>query len=323
LAAVVTDAGGVNAQPDVWGPHLPLAVLVGGGGPFTLAPARRAAAPPRPGDWMVAVWRSAGGPAFAAGNFRQTVSDTCGLTNVQELSSSLSFNRNMLGGGVFDLDGGLLAMILPCRSGFSAVAVESIAAMLDHEATIQQRLLGRYGLGIGTLNADEQRHFDTTTGLVVREVWTGSAADGSGFLPGDLVITVAGKSVTTANDLEPLLTQGQAPFPVTVKRGQRTVALALSATANSSETVADSLDVGLVLQSVSGSIQIVDVRRGSRAAAAGIAQGDRLVRVDRAEPRSLRDAQRVLGRRGRSPSLLEVEREGRRLAILLPPPPAP
>ena len=162
-----------------------------------MTPAHRAATVPGAGDWIVAVWRTDTAPAFAAGNFRQPTSLRCYDTPVQEMVSSLSFTRMMVGGGLFDLDGDLLAVILPCREHIAAIAVASIQSMLERADTIEQRLLGRYGLELGPLSEEERRYFKTTNGLLVREVWTGYIGDAAGFRPGDIVTGLSGQAVIT------------------------------------------------------------------------------------------------------------------------------
>jgi membrane-associated protease RseP (regulator of RpoE activity) len=74
---------------------------------------------------------------------------------------------------------------------------------------------------------------------------------------------------------------------------------------------------GLVLESPPQFYRIESVVPGSRAAAAGIEPGDRVVRIDHAEPRSLAQVQRALATDGALPMLLEVARADRRIAILV------
>ena len=88
----------------VWGPNLPVAALrlVE---PGNRIPARRTAEPALVGSWVVAVWRTEAGAAFAAGNFHQQAPMTCADVPVEQMSTSLALNHAMLGGGLFDLEG--------------------------------------------------------------------------------------------------------------------------------------------------------------------------------------------------------------------------
>ena len=78
----------VDGQLAIWGPNLPLAAVAFDRKP-ELTPARRAPSLPQSGEWLVAVWRTDSAPAFAAGNFRQTLATACGVTPVDEVVSSL------------------------------------------------------------------------------------------------------------------------------------------------------------------------------------------------------------------------------------------
>ena len=79
----------------------------------------------------------------------------------------------MAGGGVFDLDGRLLGVIIPCSGRFVAVDSESIEMLLRQGRTVESRLLGRYRLRLGPLTDEEVEYYGSGEGAVVREVWTG------------------------------------------------------------------------------------------------------------------------------------------------------
>ena len=59
------------------------------------------------------------------------------------------------------------------------------------------------------------------------------------------------------------------------------------------------------------------IAAGGWAAQAGLEAGDRVVRIDRSEPRSIDDVRRRLGDEKPPPMLIEVERDGRLIAILV------
>ncbi|MDH4065368.1 MAG: PDZ domain-containing protein [Acidobacteriota bacterium] len=308
-----------SVRPAIWGPRLPLAVMSAGGGVSGVRPASRATSSPEPGGWVLAVWRADRERAFAPGTYLQTTSVTCDHTRLEELVSSLALNRMMAGGGLFDIDGNLLAVVLPCGGRFAAIATSSIASILARANSFEQRVLARYGLAIGALAEEEQRYFKVKSGVIVREVWIGHRGDRAGLVPGDIIEAVNGTAIDTPNDL-PALAGPPDPkgLALTVRRGAKTLTLAISANATEAADTGPAVPAtGLVWESPSDSFAIDAVAPGSPAAAAGIEAGDRLVRIDHAEPRNLAEVQRVLATRTKSPVLLEIERDGRRLAVLL------
>jgi S1-C subfamily serine protease len=314
--SVATASGAAAAQPTLWGPQLPVTAFANPNGLAGLTPARRAASPPQPGDWIVAVWQTDNGRAFAAANFQQSAPTTCGLTPGREMVSSLSLTSAMVGGGLFDIEGGLLAVILPCREHIAAVASASIQAILERANAVDQRVLGRYGLAVGPLSEEEKAYFKATEGLLVREVWRGSAGDAAGVRPGDIITALGEQGLVKTDDLRPLTTASDMPFDLAVQRGSKTLKIALPGDALGAAQDKEA-GAGLIWESSSRTYGIDAVVPGSRAALAGIESGDSLVRIDQAEPRNLDQVKRIFTNSKSSPVLLEVQRDGRRLAILV------
>ncbi|MEO8522347.1 MAG: PDZ domain-containing protein [Acidobacteriota bacterium] len=314
--AVAAPFGEAEARPDIVGPHLPLATLQGPAGLAGLVPVRRAERPPAAGDWMIAVWRTDTEPAFAAGNFRQLEAVACGVMTAQELGSSLSFTGAMVGGGVFNIDGELLGMVLPCGERVTAIAAASIESMLARENTVDERIRGRYGVVVAPLSVDEAAYFKRPGGLLVREIWTGSAAEAAGLRPGDIVIALGARAVGKIEDLQPL-TDGTEPSPeLKVQRGAKSLSVNL-ASAAAAPGGASGSGAGLTLASGSDPYRIVSVQPGSPAAQAGLQPGDRLVRIDFAAPRSPDQVRKLFAAARPSPLWLEVDRDAHRIGILL------
>ena len=318
---LTASSGDATVTPDLWGPNLPLTVLRTPPRLGTLAVAPRASSPPQPGDWIVAVWRTDGPQAFAAANFRQLTPTGCGQSSVTEVVSSLSLTRSMVGGGVFTLEGHLLGVILPCRDHIAAIETASIDAMLERVDTVGQRLLARYGFVVAPLSSEEALYFTVAGGLLVREVWNGSRADDAGVWPGDIITGVGDQPVGAIDDLRALTISAGTSFDVVAQRGTKTVKFALMFGPQPARPTGEPIAAGLTLEpapQTDRSYRIESVVSGSQASRAGLAPGDRLVRVDRSAPRTLQQAQRILSTKRSSPMLLEVEREGRRIAIVIP-----
>jgi S1-C subfamily serine protease len=64
-------------------------------------------------------------------------------------------------------------------------------------------------------------------GILVRGVEDGSAADRAGIRDGDLIVEIAGRAVTDADELQEVLGSATMPFEVKVVRGtdERTVSV--------------------------------------------------------------------------------------------------
>jgi len=298
--------------------RLPLSVLEVSLGPPARVP-RRAASMPKTGDWVIAVWQTDDAPAFAAANFRQVVSASCGIAPANELTAGIQLNRAMTGGGVFNMDGELLAVILPCGDRIAAIEPSSVDEMLRRITTIEERLLARYGLLFSSFSEDERRYFSDTDGLLLREVWMGTRGDAAGFRAGDVVVALNAHAVAGIDDLRPLTTPSGAAFELTVRRGSKTQTVMLEPGAATpgapSENVAR---VGVVIDPATPTFRIDSVLPDSRAARAGVKAGDVLRRINHVEPRTRAQADRAVRSATSTPILLEVERDQRRLAIVIP-----
>jgi S1-C subfamily serine protease len=294
----------------VWGPNLPVASLLMESG--NRVPARRTAEPPSVGSWVVAVWRTDTGSAFAAGNFHQQAAMNCADVAMEQMSTSLALNDAMLGGGLFDLEGQLLGLIVECRGQLAVIAAAGVEPIIARD-TAEQRLLGTHGIIVSPLSPEERTYFKTGEGLLVREIWTGFDGDVAGLQPGDIVLTVNGKAATSAADLD-VAAASASPVNLVVRRGRTTVPIQLQRR----DGAADS-DVtggqGVKWASVPRTFTVDAVRPGSREQRAGLQPGDQLLRLDHVEPRTLDHVNRRL--RDPSPVLVEVSRDRRRLALLL------
>lgn len=307
----------MQAEPETWGPELPISVLTIRPDATALVSARRSDARPDTGDWIVGVWRTETAPAYGIGNVRQMSQAMCGDTPVQELASSLSLTSETAGGGVFDLDGGLLAVILPCQQRLVAVATTSIEAILQRGTSPEQRLEARYGLSVEPLSSEAREYFKSTEGLLVRSLWIDHLADKAGIWPGDIVTTVNGQAVTTVSDLAARLADADAKGDVTIQRGRRRLTVILGAT-DDAPAPGSAVGAGLVMEKPPPTTYAIgSVLPGSRAAAVGLKPGDRLIRIDQAEPRNVTQVERMINADPLRPAWLELIRDGRRLGVLL------
>jgi hypothetical protein len=81
----------------------------------------------QPAEWVLAVWHREGDLAFSPGHYLETQHATCGEHAVEKVLTSLALSSEMAGGGLFDLDGALVAVVLPCDEGHAALNPASIS----------------------------------------------------------------------------------------------------------------------------------------------------------------------------------------------------
>jgi S1-C subfamily serine protease len=278
---------------------------------------RRAASPPPVGDWVLAVWQTDQGPAFAPAHFRQIAGTSCGSAQVKEIMVSIPLTRASTGGGVFNMDGELLAMILPCGNRVAAIESAGVDDMIERLWTVEERLLTGYGLLFSAFSAEERHYFLDAQGLLVRELWMHTRGETSGFQAGDVVVALNDHAVTGVDDLRPL-TASEGPMELTVRRGSRIQTITLDPGADGpGASAGNDAGVGFLFDSPTATFRIGAVLPGSRAARAGVRAGDVLRRINSIEPRTRAQADRAVIGAASKPILVEVERDQRRLAIVI------
>jgi S1-C subfamily serine protease len=299
-----------SATPALRGADVPLATL-------TIAaergvrPAHRAETAPLPGSAIVAVWRTADRPAFVHGNVAAVTPSRCGRLAITEIQAGFGLTPAMLGGGLFNLDGDLIAMVLPCGDRLAAVAVDALQAELDRKVTAAEQLLARYGAALVPI-ADEDRDLFKTTGVLVGEITNGSVAAAAGLMVGDVIITAGDREIRSIDDLEPV-SAFDPPAALRVQRGARQVVLTLQPAA------AEKVPPSGVAWSLppSDAVTIRAVAPDSRAARAGLQPGDRVVAINRIAVGGTAALDRALSAGNRAPVLLEIERGSRRMLIVV------
>jgi hypothetical protein len=301
----------VSLQPAIRGTHVPFAVLAAAPKSSALEAVTRAQSMPEAGEPVVTLWRTDTDFAFVTGFYGQLASAMCGTVPVQEVVSSIFHSPAMVGGGLFGLDGELVGVLLPCNGRIAAIAATSIAEMLSREGVPARRLLARFGFGIAV---DESR--PTFGGVFVNEVWNGSAADRAGLRPGDVITAVNGVAAGHVDALHALLEPQTASSTLRVRRQSHDLEVAFGEEVlPQADARADAL--GVVWEAEQGTYRVASVVPGGRAATAGLQAGDRLLRIDHVAPRDLRHLARMLTDRSTRPTLLEVERGARRLAVVV------
>lgn len=320
VATLATPDGDIGVAAVVAGPQLPIAALRWPDVRGLRPPRRRSPAFLTNGAWMLALWHGDREVTFTPAHFLGTARVRCAGRLVDEVLSSVPWTLGMAGGGLFDLDGNLVGVIVPCAERVAAVAVADVETLLRQGQTLEGRLLGRYGLRLGLLTDAEQEYFGRGEELVVREVWTDYPADAAGLAPGDSLIALNDEPIASPTQLEPLAAAtGLDAFDLMVSRGEDLIGIQLSVAPAPLETLGDSTSAAGLMWKAPPVGHVVDaVAPESRADEAGIRAGDRLLRIDRLEPEDVDQVREVLSPDRETPAFVELERGGRRWGVLLP-----
>lgn len=312
---VTTSTGDVAATRADWSPDLPLARLEIAAPPGALPPLR-SAPPTQSGAQLLAVWRTAQTHVFAPAVFIESTVAPCGGHRSREVRTSLALTPAMAGGGLFDMDGRLLGVILPCGERYAAVASDVVDGMLLAAESFGSRLLARYGLVVEPLTSEESAFFKTTAGVMIRELGIARPADRAGVRPGDIVVGLNGDPVTRIDDLGRLAAALPMPTVVlSIRRASASLEVDVVHGREAPEPVAGGA-AGVVWELPPRGFVIDAVQPGSRAATARLQPGDRVIRLDGNEPRTIDQLRR--GFDARTGTFVEFERDGRRRGALLP-----
>ena len=276
-----------------------------------------------PGDWLIAVARLPNGRySFAPGIYGGLAPSSCGEFEFQEITWNISLGAGMLGGGLFDLDGNLVGMVIQCGDRYAAMAADRIGAAIEEAGSFDSQLLERYGFRIerGTGGSDEGPSAPAATtsqGVQVTEVWTGDVADRAGMLPGDLIVSLDGRDVGDADDLLPLvLPVAREMIEIGVRRGSRSHSFELSARGRPGTAAADANSGGLAFAGAANGFIIESVAEGSPARQAGLQAGDRVLLVNGRTARSVAALRQALASSGKAVLVIAERDKRKRLFVL-------
>ena len=242
-----------------------------------------------------------------------------GRTFTDFIQTDASINPGNSGGPLLNIEGKVVGINTAIYANAQGIG---FAIPVDRARKVVQDLL-RYGqvhsAWIGavtaTLTPEEAKRIGSraSRGALVARVFSGSPAQAAGLKPGDVITTVAGKSVDSREAFSTLtstLASGQ-PLALTVTRegSPRTV------TVRPGEPPSDlGLRIlweiaGLHVADRRGGVVIEEVANGSRSESIGLAAGDAIVGVNGVEIASMNDLNRELTRSAeRSSVVLSVAR---------------
>ena len=298
------------------GPQMPLTLIRTG--TVRSAPAARGAPDVlAPGSWVLAVWRTGDTRAFAAGHLVGLRSRSPQRAEWRDVMSTIALREEMRGGGIFDLDGRLLGMIVSSDHGLTAIAVGSLEPLIARAQGVDEQLAATLGIRVAPLSPEERAHLRTSEGLLVHDVWDGYAADLAGLAPGDVITAVNGGAVTDASAVAGAVDAARSePLVLTaVRRGaSRQVSIAVDGVPPAPFDAAGS--DGVAWESPGRGYRVASVAPDSLAASRGIRAGDWLLRIDGVEPVSLAQVERTLAGGAQAGRYLELRRANRRYGTL-------
>jgi len=299
------------ASPDV--PVTALAAPSRPGVPVKKASAEKTAA----GSWIVEISRASDGRLlFTPGVFGGTGPAECAGFRYREVHASLPLHAGVLGGGLFDADGGLLAIVGRCGERYTAIAAEDVDAAVRRAGAVPARILQRYGMRLAALDTASRSYFKIQDGALITEIWKGRLADWVGLAPGDIITGLDGIAVDSPEDLERLLVPLPGGFfSLDVRRAAGTSRVSLPASESLVRAARPPGGLGVSLQAPGFVAESVEP--GSRAYRAGVRAGDRVLRVGPRRVLNLAAARRLLSRPIAAPTYLLVERGDRTLGLLV------
>jgi S1-C subfamily serine protease len=273
-----------------------------------------------PGIWIIQVARQAGGNyLFTPGVYGGIAPTRCGSTEYQAIQSNLPLTDSALGGGLFDVDGNLLGVLLRCGDHLAAVVPADVDRELARAASLEGQLLQSYGLQMTGLDDVSRRYFQSQEGVLVTAVTDGQLADVAGLTPGDVITTLDKTPVLAPDDLRPLtMSKDGNGFQLEVRRKRRTVRIDLQTGASQAPGQRQSAEFrDVALTDPSQGYLVETVLRGSRADRASIQAGDRLLLVDGKPPRSVAAVRKAFSEDNRDPIFLLLHRGSRKIGTFL------
>ena len=310
------------AQIDAASPLLPVALLQAPPIVTTPPPVVLSTRDPKLGDWLLAISRQTSGDSvFSPGWFAGPSVASCQGRILRTVLTSQPLSLKMLGAGLFDLQGTLVAIVIQCEAEVVAMAAAEVDAVLLLANSNTSRLLWRFGIRIDMLNEDEIAHFNSREGFLIREVWQGSHAERLGLTPGDLILSLGDRPVIQISELQPLFGSApdEEPLELEILRSGNRVKIPVGPPARP-ETKAGqpSPGAGLILASPAPGYRIESVVPGSPAAEAGLHAGDRVLRIGNTEVRGSAQVLNLLDSPARRPAFVVVNRGRKNVGLLIP-----
>ncbi len=256
------------------------------------------------------------------------------------IQTDASINPGNSGGALVDLDGKLVgintAIVGPSGGnvgiGF-AIPSNMARSIMDQLIEYGEVRRGQLGVMVQDITPAlaQALNIDYGNGAVVTQVVEGSAADKAGLKVGDVVVAINGKAVHSAAQLRNavgLMRVGEKVTLEVIRDGrQRTVKAPIAEPQRTSAEAAglSKLLSGAMLGMIEPDhplagkvegVEVIDVKRGSPAARAGLRPGDIIVSVNRQPVKTVEDVRRAARKGGRG-ILLNIRRGNSALFLVI------
>jgi Do/DeqQ family serine protease len=253
-----------------------------------------------------------------------------GLEYQNFIQTDASINPGNSGGALINLRGELVginsAIFTPSGGnvGIGFAIPSSMARyVMDQLIRFGEVRRGTLGLIVQDLSGDLAGAFgvDSGHGALVAEVLENSAADQAGLKPGDVIVTVANRTIRNAQDF--LNAEGQAPVGESVRvaylreRREHGTSLLIQPTPELDGKVLGTRFEGALFTELparmrngrNAGVLVAELAPGSRLVYEGLVPGDIITGANRERIRNLREMREVIeGVRG--PIILQIRRDG-------------
>jgi len=304
----------------------------------------------RPGQWTIAVGNPFGlEQTVTVGVVSAVGREGVNLAQYENyIQTDASINPGNSGGPLFNVKGeviGINTAIMSYAQGIGfAIPINMARDVVRQLVATGHVERGWLGVGIQEINADLAQTFavDEGSGVLVNDVFPGQPADAHGIQPGDIIVSLNGRAVTSPNTLARLvaalspdsvvrlgyLREGRRRnVEITLGRRERPVTAAVPAPA----PPATHRELGMDLQTLTDELAeqmdlhgpgvlVTDVETGGIAHAKGIRQGDVIREVNRRPVSEVDEVNGILAdRKPGAKVLLRITRGGSaRYVVLVP-----
>lgn len=297
------------------------------------------------GDYVVAIGNPFGiGQTVTSGIVSALGRSGLNNENYEDfIQTDASINVGNSGGALVDLEGNLVGINTAIISGNGgsngigfAVPVDMVTAVMEHLERDGEVRRGMLGVTIATANPEITGALgvDLQRGAIVTSVLPDSAAEQAGVEVSDIIVEIDGREINSSTELRNtvgLMRQGEAVDLVLYRDGRKQT---LKATIGGSDgnvvssaptSGAGSQFRGAQLRGLAGNgdaygdrgLIVESLEPQSRAAAAGLREGDIIVQVNRADVSSMAEFNAAIDGEERF-SALTILREGRQMLLFVP-----
>ncbi|MBK8596239.1 MAG: trypsin-like peptidase domain-containing protein [Holophagales bacterium] len=242
-----------------------------------------------------------------------------GRTYTDFIQTDAAINPGNSGGALCNVLGELIGINTAIVGGANtigfAIPVERVRRIADDLLRFGEVKPVWIGVRGTTLTAGRARPSARGLGMRVRSVYPSSPADVARLEPGDVVLSLNGRTVESREDFDTLLSAVAPGGSVTleVRRGERTRSVALQAARVPEDLGLEILrrEIGISVAQVRGGLALTSVARDSPADRKGLERGDALLGVNGVRIATLDEVARAVERGyGRSGLVLVVGRGG-------------